>query len=165
MARGKVEISRPNDKAIRLVLIDGIVRGSIRQTAFTGHRWHLQVSTSDRVGYPDGTRSFGAKRLEDAIRTAREFTSYPARRWIYMSGSHGCMPDSSGCVASREDALESLVELFSLGGRRTRELRRTGYLELRASRDGADYCEVILCSCAGCTGLSAGEECENCDAE
>lgn len=154
----RVTVSRPDSENVRVILLDGSPVGRIRQTAYTGHKWCATVQVPRTAGNPDGTRDFAGRVLGDVLDFARSFEGYPAQRWVYMSGSHGCMPDSRGCCATREDAIESLRELFSLGGRRTRELRSSGYLELRTSVDGASYCEILPCACAGCAGMTIGAE-------
>lgn len=159
------EISRPYRREewsdeIRDVLLLGRRVGSIRRTAYSGHKWIVELQTTE-PGYrrPDGTpgvRSFGGRRLEDALTLARGWTRYPVQRWIGMSGQHGCLPDYSGCCATRDFAIQDLAELFELGERRIRALNRYGILGLVSGRDGAEYCEVTECTCPGCTGFDNG---------
>lgn len=153
----KVEISRPGSAGTRRIWCDGQVVGTVMPVAY--RQWEV---TGREIGKPS-VETFCARfgRLDHALSFAREY-AWPRQRWIYMSGSYGCLPDSSGCAETRDSAIESLVELFSLGGRRARSLRRSDYLELSPRRDGAEYCEVVPCECLECRNGSDGDGC--CDA-
>jgi len=51
-------------------------------------------------------------------------------RFIAMSGTHGCLPDYCEVFSSRNEAIQSLVQLFNLGELHAARLRQDGYLEL-----------------------------------
>jgi len=67
--------------------------------------------------------------------------------YVAMSGDHGYLPDNCEVHESLSGAVDSLAELFGLGRVRKRELRDTRSLELKPSRDGAEYCEIQECNC------------------
>lgn len=71
-----------------------------------------------------------------------------ADHYILMGGEHGCLPDYCAAFKTHDDAVDDAAQLYELGQRRIRELRRTDYLELNPRRDGASYCEIIPCACA-----------------
>ena len=68
--------------------------------------------------------------------------------WIAVSGSHGCLPDSCNAYETYQDAVDSLVDMFSLGRTRKARLFADRTLELKPRIDGAEYCEIIQCSCS-----------------
>ncbi len=67
--------------------------------------------------------------------------------YIGMAGLHGCMPQTCDVYESQEAAAESLASIHDLGKRRTRELKRDGYIELNLRRDGNEYAEITSCTC------------------
>ena len=67
--------------------------------------------------------------------------------FIAMAGLHGCMPQYCASHDTYQDAVEDLAAVHELGRNRTRELKRSGYLELNIHRDGNEYCEITDCDC------------------
>ena len=83
------------------------------------------------------------RRLDDAMTNTDKHT-----HWIAMSGSHGCLPDSCNAYETYQDSVDSLAELFSLGRTRKARLFADRILELKPRIDGAEYCEIVRCSCS-----------------
>ena len=68
----------------------------------------------------------------------------------YGAGLHGYLyQDGPHTADTREAAINALAESYELGAKRKRTLARDGYLELKLSRDGNEYCEIIACSDIG----------------
>lgn len=81
-----------------------------------------------------------------------------AKHYVVGSGSFGCMYDNGPrAYTTLDDAVEDLAQTFELGRVRRKALKDGGYLELDADlsliernqgrRFGADYCEIMQCSC------------------
>lgn len=106
-------------------------------------------------------------RFTDALALAREWDGWLVGVWSEMSGDHGYMPDSVGCVVGRASAVGCVVDRFSLGGRRARDLRRDLYIELNGARDGAQYASIQRCECSVCAEVTIADadtwECRLCD--
>lgn len=148
----------------RAVLVNGARVGLVMPARSPGKRLRSWVVSLDSQ---PGNRFIGqSETLAGAIAIAQSWEHWPVQCWSYMSGDHGYMPDNSGCCTSRTGAVEGLVDLFELGnGRRARDLRRSGYVEL-GSRYGAQYASVDECSCPDCAKLEVGDadiwECPEC---
>lgn len=71
----------------------------------------------------------------------------PSTHYVAMSGEHGCSPQFCCSCDTALGAVDALVDLHELGRRRRAELKRTMCLELNPRRDGAEYCEIVECSC------------------
>ena len=67
--------------------------------------------------------------------------------YIGMAGLHGYLPNCCETYDTYDDAVEGMADMHDLGVRRTRELRRDGYLELNLDRDGNEYIEITECDC------------------
>lgn len=71
----------------------------------------------------------------------------PLTHYIVGSGSHGCLYDDGPYAhATYQDAVDDLVETFSLGRARKARLFANRSLELKPG-DGAQYCEITECKC------------------
>lgn len=70
-----------------------------------------------------------------------------ATHFIAIAGLHGCMPQSCHAHDNYDSAVWDLAFLHELGRNRTRELKRSGSLELNLGRDGNEYCEIVECRC------------------
>jgi hypothetical protein len=66
--------------------------------------------------------------------------------YIAMGGEIGCLPDNCYAYDSLSDAIDSLVSLYELSKRQTRELKSYGITYLRTDKGGA-YCEIMDCDC------------------
>lgn len=72
----------------------------------------------------------------------------PAKHFIALSGDHDCIPDYCQAYVTRQEAVDSLAEMFDLGRTRKARLAHDGYLELSKQRgDGAEYAEITACDC------------------
>jgi len=76
------------------------------------------------------------------------------KHYIAMGGLHGYLPSHCDVYPTYNDAVESLVELYSLGKKRKKELQDNSYLELYLHGDkfpficdGNEYCEITECNC------------------
>jgi hypothetical protein len=79
--------------------------------------------------------------------TRAEEANDMAAHFIAMSGTHGCLPDYCSVNESAEAAAEALGYIHELGPRDVRRLGNAGYLELGGPETGADYAQIIGCSC------------------
>lgn len=107
-------------------------------------------------------------RLSDAIGIAREWDGWIVPVWSELSGMHGYMPDAFSCGVGRSAAVGSIIDRFELGsGRRARQVRSEGYVELSARRDGAEYASVQRCECEACCSVTIADadtwQCSACD--
>jgi hypothetical protein len=67
--------------------------------------------------------------------------------YVAMAGFHGCMPNVCESHDSYDDAVDSMASLHELGKKRTRELKKNGYIELNIHKDGNEYAEITDCDC------------------
>ena len=63
-----------------------------------------------------------------------------------IAGLPGYMPNYNSLHDCYNSAVDDLAYLHKLGKKRTKELRKYGYLDLNRRRDGNDYCQVIECN-------------------
>lgn len=68
-----------------------------------------------------------------------------------LAGLHGCMPTVNDVCETYEQAVDSLAETHELSIRKTRELKRDGYLKLNLHKHGNEYCEITECEEEDCT--------------
>jgi hypothetical protein len=79
------------------------------------------------------------------------------KHYVSMSGLHASIPDHCEVFDKRKDAIADLVDMFRLGRTRATRLSKNGYVELKRTaiemaqdweEFGAEYCEVVECSCS-----------------
>ena len=68
--------------------------------------------------------------------------------FIAMSGSYGCLPDNVTVFERKSEALNHIINTFELAlyGRKADNLREVGYADLGGDY-GADYAEIVRCTC------------------
>ena len=69
------------------------------------------------------------------------------KHFIGMAGLHGYLPNYCEVYPDYESAVDWLAFIHELGKKRTRELKRDGYIELNLKRDGNEYAEIVDCDC------------------